>query len=91
MGVGFEYVYLKEIGRVEYVGVIDKEVVDVFLLFIRFEGIILVLESSYVFVEVIKRVKMGFFKSSDIIVVNFFGRGDKDINIVFEFWKDDEL
>lgn len=34
---------------------------------------------------------MGLLKSSDIVVVNLSGRGDKDINTVLELWKDDEL
>ena len=90
-GVGPEHAYLKETGRVEYVGATDKEAVDAFLLLTRLEGIIPALESSHALGEVIKRAKMGLFKTSDIVVVNLSGRGDKDINTVLELWKDDEL
>ncbi|ADQ45895.1 tryptophan synthase, beta subunit [Caldicellulosiruptor kronotskyensis 2002] len=90
-GVGPEHAYLKETGRVEYVGATDKEAVDAFLLLTRLEGIIPALESSHALAEVIKRAKMGLFKTSDIVVVNLSGRGDKDINTVLELWKDDEI
>jgi len=78
-GVGPEHAYLKETGRVEYVGVTDKEAVEAFLLLTRLEGIIPALESSHALAEVIKRAKMGLFKTGDIVVVNLSGRGDKDI------------
>ncbi|AEH50577.1 tryptophan synthase subunit beta [Pseudothermotoga thermarum] len=89
-GVGPEHAYLKEIGRVEYVGIRDEEAVEAFLLLTRLEGIIPALESSHALAEVIKRAKAGFFKPSDVVIVNLSGRGDKDINTVLK-WKGDEV
>ncbi len=87
-GVGPEHAYLKETGRVEYVAIRDEEAVEAFLLLTKLEGIIPALESSHALAEVIKRAKAGYFKPSDIVVVNLSGRGDKDINTVLN-WKGD--
>lgn len=85
LGIGLEYVFLRDSKRVEYVFVIDDEVVNVFLLLIKKEGIIFVIESFYVLVEVIKRV----FKlnKNKIIIVNIFGCGDKDVVVIVEYLK----
>lgn len=80
LGVGFEYVYFKDSGRVEYVMVIDEEVLRVFYEFFRMEGIFLVFELVYVVVYVMKIVLE--MDKDEIIIVNFFGRGDKDLDIV---------
>lgn len=72
-------------------GLLIKKLWMHFCLLTRLEGIIPALESSHALGEVIKRAKMGLFKTSDIVVVNLSGRGDKDINTVLELWKDDEL
>jgi len=79
-GVGFEYVWLYDIGWVFYELVIDVEVMDVFWLLCCIEGIILVIESVYVFVGVLCiGCDFGF---SVVLFVNFFGCGDKDVDIV---------
>lgn len=88
-GVGPEHAYLKETGRVEYVGVEDKEAVEAFLLLCKLEGIIPALESSHAIAEVIKRARSGMFKEDDIVVINLSGRGDKDINTILQFWRED--
>ncbi len=48
----------------------------------RLEGIIPALESSHAVAECIKRAPQ--MPSSDIVVVNISGRGDKDIGILRE-------
>ncbi len=76
-GIGPEHSYLNDIGRVEYVPIMDDEALEAFQLLTRLEGIIPALEPSHAIAEVIKRApKMG---KDQIIVMNLSGRGDKDI------------
>ncbi len=81
-GVGPEHSYLKDIGRVTYVGVNDKEALEGFQLLCRTEGITPALESSH---AVFYAAKMaGSLTKEQSIIVNLSGRGDKDIGIVVE-------
>ena len=81
-GVGPQHVYLKEAGRVNYVGVTDKETLDAFQTLCRLEGIIPALESSHAVAQAIKLAPT--MASDQIIIVNLSGRGDKDIDYVDE-------
>lgn len=81
-GVGPEHSYLKDIGRAEYVAVTDAEALEAFKLLSKIEGIIPALESSH---AVAYAVKVAPAMSKDqIIIVNLSGRGDKDVQQVFE-------
>ncbi|MUZ61643.1 tryptophan synthase subunit beta [Agrobacterium vitis] len=76
-GIGPEHSWLKDIGRVEYVPIMDTEALEAFQLLTRTEGIIPALEPSHALAEVMKRApKMG---KDEIILMNLCGRGDKDI------------
>ncbi|KEQ03086.1 MULTISPECIES: tryptophan synthase subunit beta [Pseudorhizobium] len=76
-GIGPEHSWLKDVGRVEYVPIMDDEALAAFQMLTRTEGIIPALEPSHALAEVIKRApKMG---KDQIIVMNLCGRGDKDI------------
>ncbi|AYD03127.1 tryptophan synthase subunit beta [Neorhizobium sp. NCHU2750] len=76
-GIGPEHSWLNDIGRAEYVPIMDNEALEAFQLLTRLEGIIPALEPSHAIAEVIKRApKMG---KEEIILVNLSGRGDKDI------------
>ncbi|MDX0562616.1 tryptophan synthase subunit beta [Sinorhizobium medicae] len=76
-GIGPEHAWLNEIGRVEYVPIMDHEALEAFQILTRLEGIIPALEPSHALAEVIKRApKMG---KDEIILMNLSGRGDKDI------------
>ncbi len=76
-GIGPEHSWLNDIGRVEYVPIMDHEALEAFQLLTRLEGIIPALEPSHALAEVIKRApKMG---KDEIILMNLSGRGDKDI------------
>jgi len=76
-GIGPEHSWLKDMGRVEYVPIMDDEALAAFQLLTRVEGIIPALEPSHALAEVVKRApKMG---KDEIIVMNLCGRGDKDI------------
>jgi tryptophan synthase beta chain len=76
-GIGPEHAWLHQIGRAEYVPIMDEEALEAFQLLTRLEGIIPALEPSHAIAEVIKRApKMG---KDQIILMNLSGRGDKDI------------
>ncbi|SFB54562.1 tryptophan synthase, beta chain [Rhizobium sp. NFR07] len=76
-GIGPEHSWLNDIGRAEYVPIMDHEALDAFQLLTKLEGIIPALEPSHAIAEVIKRApKMG---KDQIILMNLSGRGDKDI------------
>ena len=76
-GVGPEHSWLKDIGRVDYVGITDEEALQAFHQLTRVEGIIPALESSHAVAYACKLAKtMGPDKN---ILVNLSGRGDKDI------------
>ena len=81
-GVGPQHVYLKEAGRVNYVGVTDDETLDAFQRLCRLEGIIPALESSHAVAEAIKLAPT--MASDQVVIVNLSGRGDKDIDYVDE-------
>ena len=76
-GIGPEHAWLHQIGRAEYVPIMDDEALEAFQLLTKLEGIIPALEPSHAVAEVIKRApKMG---KDEIILMNLSGRGDKDI------------
>ena len=76
-GIGPEHAWLHQIGRAEYVPIMDDEALEAFQLLTKLEGIIPALEPSHAVAEVIKRApKMA---KDQIILMNLSGRGDKDI------------
>lgn len=82
LGVGFEYVWLKDSGCVQYVLISDDEVLKVFYDCCWIEGIIFVFELSYVIVYGVKFVLM--LLKDKILFVNLLGCGDKDMYMVVE-------
>ena len=78
--VGPEHCLLKDTGRVEYVAAEDKEVLDVFELLSKREGILPALESAHALAYLVSR--KGKLDADTIVVVNLSGRGDKDVSIV---------
>jgi tryptophan synthase beta chain len=81
-GVGPQHSYLKDLGRVEYVTISDKEAMDGFFEISRLEGIIPALESAHAIAHTIKLAKE--LPKNQTILVNLSGRGDKDIDYVIE-------
>ncbi len=79
-GVGPEHAYLKEIGRAEYVAVMDEEALKAYLELSKTEGIIPALESSHALAYAMKIARE--MSRDEIVVVNLSGRGDKDLGIV---------
>lgn len=84
-GIGPEHSYLKQTGRAEYVAVTGDEALEAFKSLSRIEGIIPALESSHAIAYATKLAKD--LNSDDIIIVNLSGRGDKDVDQVFEMEK----
>ena len=79
-GVGPQHCYLKDIKRVRYEAIDDKECLDAFIILSRTEGIIPALESAHAVAYAMKIAKdMPADKS---ILVNLSGRGDKDADFV---------
>ncbi|MDI7863029.1 tryptophan synthase subunit beta [Rhizobiaceae bacterium n13] len=76
-GIGPEHSWLNDIGRAEYVPIMDHEALEAFQMLTRIEGIIPALEPSHALAEVIKRAPK--MDKDQIIVMNLSGRGDKDI------------
>jgi tryptophan synthase beta chain len=78
--IGPEHAYYRERGRIEYAHAFDDEVMEVFQLVSRLEGILPALESTHALVEGLKRARdLG---RDRIVVINLSGRGDKDVNQV---------
>ncbi|PLS03701.1 tryptophan synthase subunit beta [Neobacillus cucumis] len=84
-GIGPEHSYLKTSGRGEYVTVTGQEALDAFLLLSKTEGIIPALESSHAVAYASKLAKE--LTEDDVLIVNLSGRGDKDVEQVFEMLK----
>ena len=82
-GVGPEHAYLSFNGRVKYDYVTDKEAVDAFQITTNLEGIIPALESSHAISYALKIAKN--YSKDDSIIVNLSGRGDKDLNTIFDY------
>jgi len=84
--VGPQHSYLKDIGRVNYASISDKESIDSFFELSRLEGIIPAVESAH---AVAYAIQLATEKPASSILVNLSGRGDKDIDfVVDEYGKD---
>ncbi len=79
--VGPEHAYLHDLGRVNYTSVTDREAIEAFFLLCRYEGIIPAIESSHALAYAMKYAKE---HKRGTILVNLSGRGDKDIDYVYE-------
>ncbi len=76
-GIGPEHAYLKELGKVKYDSITDKEALDAFVWLSQKEGIIPAFESSHA-IAYLKKMPKEEIKGK-IIIVNLSGRGDKDM------------
>ncbi|WP_138754458.1 tryptophan synthase subunit beta [Paenibacillus sinopodophylli] len=84
-GIGPEHSHLKVTGRAEYATVTNEEVLEAFQELSRTEGIIPALESAH---AVAYAKKLAPRMSEDqILIVNLSGRGDKDVEQVFQMIK----
>jgi len=81
-GIGPEHSHLKTSGRAEYVTVTNEEVLEAFQVLSKTEGIIPALESAHAVAHALKLAPQ--LGRDQIIIVNLSGRGDKDVQQVFE-------
>jgi tryptophan synthase beta chain len=81
-GVGPEHSYLKDLGRVDYRPVTDREALDGVKMLSRTEGIIPALETAHA-VALLPAVceEVG---ADGVVVLNCSGRGDKDMGTISE-------
>ena len=79
-GVGPEHALLRDLGRVRYEGVTDREALEAFQLLCQLEGIIPALESAHALAAAIKEARRR--PKSENILVCLSGRGDKDLEHV---------
>ena len=89
-GVGPVHAYLQKLGRCEYHMVDKDQTVDAFLTLSKTEGIIPALESSHAIAHVIRMGKEGQLKDDDIVLINISGRGDKDVQQIYELLHKDQ-
>ncbi len=79
-GVGPEHAFYKDSGRATYVAATDKQCIEGFELLCRTEGILGALEPAHAIGYLKTLVKR--LKTSDIVILNLSGRGDKDMPIL---------
>ncbi|MBQ9624507.1 MAG: pyridoxal-phosphate dependent enzyme, partial [Clostridia bacterium] len=84
-GIGPEHAFLNKTGRVKYDSVTDDEALNAFTLLTKKEGIIPALESSHAVAYALKIAKS--YEKDDVIIVNLSGRGDKDLDMLFDIIK----
>ncbi|OBZ18128.1 tryptophan synthase subunit beta [Bacillus sp. FJAT-27264] len=84
-GIGPEHSHLKVTGRAEYATVSNEEVLNAFQELSRIEGIIPALESAHAIAYAKKLAQT--MSHDQIIIVNLSGRGDKDVEQVFQLLK----
>lgn len=81
-GVGPEHAYFGESGLASYVTITDDEAVEAFKHLSKIEGIIPALESAH---AVAYAMKLAPTMSKDsLIYVNLSGRGDKDVQMIYQ-------
>ena len=81
-GVGPELSMLKEQGRLSLGEATDKEALEAFLYLSKVEGLIPALESAHAIAYILRESSR--YDKDDIVVINLSGRGDKDVENVYE-------
>lgn len=86
-GVGPELAHLRDKGRVDFVSTTDTEVLKAVQMLAKTEGIIPALESAHAVAHAIKLAPT--LAKEKVIVVNLSGRGDKDLFILADAFRDE--
>ena len=86
-GVGPEHSYLRDQGRIEYIGVTDDQALAALRLLCRTEGIIPALESAHALAGVVAQANLLKEKT---VLINLSGRGDKDVATLAALKKGEE-
>lgn len=82
-GVGPEHSYLKDIERVQYMPITDREALEALQLLCRTEGIIPALESAHAVAQAVKLAPS--WSEDSIVVICLSGRGDKDVESIMAY------
>ena len=88
-GIGPQLAYLRDSQRIKFTSINDQEALDAFDILAKTEGIIPALESSHAVAEAIKLAPT--LTKDKFIVVNLSGRGDKDLFILAEAFRDSKF
>ena len=80
---GPEHAFLRNLGRVTYDVVDDRETVDAFFLLSRLEGILPAIESAH---AVAYALKLARRMDAGTVLLNLSGRGDKDLDYILEHY-----
>ena len=83
--IGPEHALLHDQNRAEYTSVTDADALAAASMLARTEGLLPALESSHAVAEAIRRAPSS---KGELFIVNLSGRGDKDIDIYRENFKD---
>ncbi len=83
--IGPEHAWLHDQNRAEYTAISDHEALDAARMLSRTEGIIPALESAHAVAEAVRRASSA---KGQVFLVNVSGRGDKDIDIYRENFKE---
>lgn len=83
--IGPEHAHLKESGRVKYIPINDDEALNAMELTSKLEGIIPAIEPSHALGFLYKTLP--HLKTTDVVILNLCGRGDKDINTAMQHLK----
>lgn len=81
-GVGPLHAHLNDVGRAEFISITDDDAMQSGLEISKLEGIIPAIETAHAFAVLDKKQ----FKSTDIVVINLSGRGDKDLNTYINYF-----
>jgi tryptophan synthase beta chain len=87
-GIGPQLADLGDKKRLEFTSALDDEGLEAVKTFARNEGLIFALESAHAGAEALKLAPT--MKTSEVIIVNMSGRGDKDIFITSPVFRPDE-
>jgi len=85
---GPQLAYLYSIGRIHATHASDVDVLNIYERVAKLEGILPAFETCHALVELFKR--KGTYKKDDVVIVNFSGRGDKDMEKAIEYIGDKE-
>src|SRR6266480_5119812 len=83
--VGPEHAWLHDTGRAEYGSIDDRQALDAARMLSQTEGIIPALESAHAVAEAVTRAPKA---RGQVFIVNVSGRGDKDIDIYRENFRE---
>ena len=82
-GVGPMHANLFATGRAQFISITDKQAMDAGFQLSKMEGIIPAIESAHAFAALEEMT----FKTSDVVVINLSGRGDKDLQTYIDYFE----